>query len=652
MSASARPALTLSSPVHLHEAYDPSTITTIPPSSQRQQPRTRRPPPSSNLPAHASISVGVDPATISNPYNRSRHPGLQHETHREASEPHPTAQDRPISPYRSSLQQTGESFWPPRTTRISKNTISAIHWVLEEAIRKPFPFTPVTSELNASMTDAMGGVGVAVPPGHGRAHNGVGRTAHHGPQGAPARGIITPSDIMRRRDAREARLKAEQEAKEREQREAAELRRKQQELEQQQKARYAQQERAMHAAGVAGDSQATQRPGVTTSSRPPEMPLPQDPQDTRFASAPTTRAPQAQHERRATQDQPIPRTVQQSSQARPQDQGARAQASQPATGTQAQNRARPSFPHAFERWETLSSHWEGLTGYWIRRLEQNNEELSKDPLGPQMSRQITDLSAAGANLFHAVVELQRLRASSERKFQRWFFDTRAEQERSQEVRAELERLLSAERQGHSETLAAMKQAQSDKVKAEELVKEMRRELQISREEARRAWEELGRREQEERERTASLRSGEPTIVGGVQVVPMVQTYPSRHASTNRPPTREGPYAGGPGATTMGGQTHQEPQPQKEKFSFESSGSTPTAAEQEQYGGTPRHPPTVTVSYFTSEIDHCMPRLAWLARLGLVLLLSSSSITSLRRVGCRWRGVTDSHVCPDPQPDPL
>ena len=74
---------------------------------------------------------------------------------------------------------------------------------------------------------------------------------------------------------------------------------------------------------------------------------------------------------------------------------------------------------------------------------------------------------------------------------------------------------------------------------------MKRELQISKEEARRAWEELGRREQEERERTASLREGQPTLVGGVQVVPMMQGVPSRHGSAREgPPTREGPYTTG------------------------------------------------------------------------------------------------------------
>ncbi|KAK6330992.1 hypothetical protein TWF718_003186 [Orbilia javanica] len=178
------------------------------------------------------------------------------------------------------------------------------------------------------------------------------------------------------------------------------------------------------------------------------------------------------------------------------------------------------FPHAFERWEMLSAQWEGLTRYWNRRLEQHQEEISRDPLAVQMSRNITDLSAAGANLFHAVVELQRLRASSERKFQRWFFETKADQERSREMTSELENTLRNERQKRADAMSKITKLEKEKATAEKLVEEVRRELQISREEARRAWEELGRREQEERERTNSLRGGHPTLVGGVQVLPM------------------------------------------------------------------------------------------------------------------------------------
>lgn len=106
---------------------------------------------------------------------------------------------------------------------------------------------------------------------------------------------------------------------------------------------------------------------------------------------------------------------------------------------------RSSFPHASERWETLSAHWEGLTSFWIQRLEKNANERNKDPYTQKLERQVTDLSAAGANLFHAVVALQRLRASSERKFQRWFFETREEQEKMREVQVKIESELLVER---------------------------------------------------------------------------------------------------------------------------------------------------------------------------------------------------------------
>jgi hypothetical protein len=187
-----------------------------------------------------------------------------------------------------------------------------------------------------------------------------------------------------------------------------------------------------------------------------------------------------------------------------------------------------------------------LTSYWIHRLEQNTEEVRREPLAQQMSRQITDLSAAGANLFHAVVELQRLRASSERKFQRWFYDHRQEQEHAQEREAQLEHALRVEREARAEAVANMDRMATEKRNAERAVTEMKRELQISKEEARRAWEELGRREQEERDRTFSLREGQPTLVGGVQVVPMAQGM-GRHGSVSqRTHTGEEGYGVGSG----------------------------------------------------------------------------------------------------------
>ncbi|KAG5996707.1 hypothetical protein E4U43_002818, partial [Claviceps pusilla] len=168
--------------------------------------------------------------------------------------------------------------------------------------------------------------------------------------------------------------------------------------------------------------------------------------------------------------------------------------------------------------------------YWIRKLEQNKDDVNRDPLSQQLARQVTDLSAAGANLFHAVVELQRLRASSERKFQRWFFETRTELERAQEVTGMLEKALERERRDRAEAIREAIEHERGSSKAQKQLAEMRKELSISKEEARRAWEELGRREQEERDRTFSLQSGQPTIVGGVQVVPMT---PMSHGGLGR-----------------------------------------------------------------------------------------------------------------------
>lgn len=242
-------------------------------------------------------------------------------------------------------------------------------------------------------------------------------------------------------------------------------------------------------------------------------------------------------------------------------------------GATPKTQPRNTFPHAFERWEALSAHWEGLTSFWIRKLQQHADEIDRDPVSSQLSRQVSDLSAAGANLFHAVVELQRLRASSERKFQRWFFETRAELERNEETKAALERALAEERMSKASAIQEALENDRANSKTQKRITEMQKELLISKEEARRAWEELGRREQEERDRTASLQQGLPTIVGGVQVVPMTQGVPGRGGSTREQrqpqqqpevPSQEYQYSQPPqapaaAAPSPGGGYYQQPQ---------------------------------------------------------------------------------------------
>lgn len=612
----------------VHDVYDPPTLTTF--ARQRQQHPVSRP-----LSSHSADYRNSSAADSRRPLRRVRRtPEARQVHHRRAvsqditggqpPQPQPAYStpafvnpdfENGLETLRPALSEAqtddqgstiddpyqllNSSYWPRRNPGVSSRTASAILFALEEAIRRPFPFTTDWDEANASMSDMVGVAGPAGPAGsvgNGRAQTGNPRA----PQGLsqPSSGVRTPTDIMRQRRDREARRKAEQEARDREQ---EDLERQQLEHEQ------AQAQAQQYAADVAAEPVPQRRARPRRAPRGAEVP-PEAVAATAPGAAPPfapTMGPAPAGER--TQYQTPQVGVDMNQQRPPQSSGqqnpgpapqhARSQSAAAGTGvptgttgfnkpTQAPPTSQPSgsqtlqqpkraaFPHAFERWETLSSHWEGLTSYWIRKLEQHNEDLEKDPLSQQLARQITDLSAAGANLFHAVVELQRLRASSERKFQRWFFDTRAEQERAKEVQADLERQLKTERQGRADAFAAAQTAENDKTRAEDLLREMDRELKISKEEARRAWEELGRREQEERDRTTSLRNGEPTLVGGVQVVPMIQGVPSRH--TTRPPTREGPYPGGPTATSMG--TDFQNKPAEASYHDEAPPMSPTGSD--------------------------------------------------------------------------
>ncbi|KEF58569.1 uncharacterized protein A1O9_06495 [Exophiala aquamarina CBS 119918] len=470
-------------------------------------------------------------------------------------------------------------------------------------------------------------------------NGGTARTTAAGDSGPTPTGpprYRTPTDVMRERRAREAR-RAEEAAR-------------QQQL-QEDEARRGPQERVVgvgddptrrpprrpsnpptQSYNIAGPSappasssrrQENQPPDpATTSARPGGPPDP-----TRVISANTQRNRTEAYEQLnvpapATARPPVGRPDQPTQAHQPPRQGAPPTAAAgaapvqsapppgPQSGTQPGPRSDPQpsaaqsrnrFPNAFDRWEDLSSHWEGIVSSFLRKLQNNEDELAGKPIDRQMARQIDDLSAAGANLFHAVVELQRLRASSERKFQRWFFETRHEQEQAQLRQEELERQLTAEREARTHSSTSIEAARADRTRAEELVKEMRRELQISKEEARRAWEELGRREQEERERTIALRSGEPTLIGGVQVVPM-QGLPSRQVSSaQRPQTRDGPTAGaGPGTLSGSGYAQQLPLPQRppsrSQTTTTSLDSPGEESRQFTYQGETGTSPTVTDPY--------------------------------------------------------
>jgi hypothetical protein len=546
------PAAALTNPIHspsndLYDANDPVTPNPAPRQQQRPLRRTHI----------EATSPGISPPP------RVRFAEQQAQSQQQPAHAFDDEFASTTTPLASSSQQVSPEAErrPHRALRISRNTASAILYALEEALRHPNPFTPDLVEENASMSDLISG-GPSASPGNGRGGNG-GSRPHPPPTNTGSPGIKGPREVMRARNER-LKKKAEQE-----QRDALERSRAEEEARAiEEDKRRSEARRAAAAAGAAGqrgsgeggqrgsggttgqrisdNSQRSERTSGdrTTGGRQADTPL-----QAVGRGGTAVGGGQAASRPRPTQSQQQPRPAPpEEARTRP----AAAEAGPSGTGQSSSqqgasggNPTRSSFPHAFERWETLSAHWEGLTSFWIRRLEDNSNDINRDPLSQQLSRQVTDLSAAGANLFHAVVELQRLRASSERKFQRWFFETRAEQERAQEIQAGLQRSLEEERQGRADAIDEAIAREREKSNADKQLAEMKRELQISKEEARRAWEELGRREQEERERTASLREGQPTLVGGVQVVPMMQGVPSRHGSArDRPPTREGPYTGG------------------------------------------------------------------------------------------------------------
>ncbi|KAI1329979.1 hypothetical protein F5Y16DRAFT_416584 [Xylariaceae sp. FL0255] len=551
----------------------PNFSATPSPRSERQQQKQKSPP---------RVAVTLSPTgryvLAKESPRRKRTPDRPRAT-RQLSQDHLTtssvATSSQSSSFRDRITQTtfdSNPIEPHPIVRISKHTHLAVLYTLEATLRGPKPLSIDPVEQYAQMADLMGGRGPATS-------NGNGSSSIRAPSGRPTAtgspsGIIGPKQIMAQRAEREARREKERKEQERLQREHLEAEaRAQAEAERREAERRAVREAEERKAASAG---AGTYPNASTQQQPQQMRMEQP--SSRPNQVPSTNADPSNSRRAAQQPDPgrtsttYPHIASQAprpahnepSASRPAQSGAGAEPNsaptlQPqapglAANSSAIGRGRNSFPHAFERWETLSAYWEGLTSFWIRRLEQNSTEIQNDSMQSQLARQVTDLSSAGANLFHAMVELQRLRASSERKFQRWFMETRTELERHHEITAMLEASLEEERRSRDDAIRQALEQDQGSTRLQKQIVELRKELTISKEEARRAWEELGRREQEERERTMSLQSGQPTIVGGVQVVPMTQGVSRGNSSRdpryaqpevqdyNQPPTPRGTRA--------------------------------------------------------------------------------------------------------------
>ncbi len=113
-----------------------------------------------------------------------------------------------------------------------------------------------------------------------------------------------------------------------------------------------------------------------------------------------------------------------------------------------------------------------------------------------------------------------------------------EQEQAQQKYAEIEKALDRERDARANAIAKFSKVESKKntfshtKSIEQMIEDMRRELDLIKQEAQRAWLELGKTEQEQRDRMAYLQVEGHTIVDDVQVVSMMQK------STNQPFMKE------------------------------------------------------------------------------------------------------------------
>ncbi|RKF58711.1 hypothetical protein OnM2_066018 [Erysiphe neolycopersici] len=442
------------------------------------------------------------------------------------------------SPF-SCEEQSDSQGKPYKALHVSRNSLSAILYTVE-ALRAPHSFSPDILEETASMS---GQIDVLSPSSRQTGENDIPRSNDIV---GPATSVKGPREVMRERTAREARRKAEFEQKEALERvratEEAILLKERQLVNDRRAASNLDQDfdRDLGENNETTPRISNQIPITLVASNPQteKRDNSENIEGKTFSSQMNRGAKQGQDQGQASAGgsnfrgtRSRPRQSDNQSKQKQSDHPNSHNSNQ--VGRSTVSGTRSSFPHAFERWETLSAHWEGLTSFWIRRLEENGREIERDPLLQQLSRQVTDLSAAGANLFHAVVELQRLRASSERKFQRWFFETRTEQERNQEIQASIERKLQTEIEARVAAVAQAATEERERLNAEKQLAEVKRELQISKEEAKRAWEELGRREKEERARTTSLREGLPTVIGGVEVVPMITGPPNRSGTARR-----------------------------------------------------------------------------------------------------------------------
>ncbi|KAK9454814.1 hypothetical protein V1511DRAFT_368926 [Dipodascopsis uninucleata] len=173
-------------------------------------------------------------------------------------------------------------------------------------------------------------------------------------------------------------------------------------------------------------------------------------------------------------------------------------------------------------WATLSAEFEGISGYWIRKLKQNEEELKDQPPLRQLSRMVNDLTSTGASLFQALVALQKRRAEMHSQYSSWYEEYKRERTRLSQLALELDEEATREQEKVRMLQEELEAVRLQETRSRFMLEESRLELKAARKECRRAWTEVTRLEENQKriyQQQQIVQSSSLPIVGSVGAGP-------------------------------------------------------------------------------------------------------------------------------------
>ncbi|KAK9476216.1 hypothetical protein V1514DRAFT_197650 [Lipomyces japonicus] len=150
-------------------------------------------------------------------------------------------------------------------------------------------------------------------------------------------------------------------------------------------------------------------------------------------------------------------------------------------------------------WDAICADVEGISGYWIQRLNAHETNITKKPRAAQLNTMVEGLTTTGMALLTAVVELQKRRAETNAKYAEWYEDYSQERARMAQLAQDMDEEMDHERGLRADLITQLEQATEAEANQRWMLEESRRELQAARLECRRAWAEVARLEEQQRQ---------------------------------------------------------------------------------------------------------------------------------------------------------